>query len=65
MARTETDVDDTLRVEEAETFGTTTGAATVDAAPEGAAERRKGREFLDRLAEGGLPELTGPVGTGG
>ncbi|MEK2489738.1 type II toxin-antitoxin system VapB family antitoxin [Kitasatospora purpeofusca] len=63
MARTETDVDDTLPVEEAEASGTTTEAANV--APEDAVERRKGREFLDWLARGGLPDLTGQVRPGG
>ncbi|WP_030392045.1 type II toxin-antitoxin system VapB family antitoxin [Kitasatospora purpeofusca] len=64
MARTVIDVNDALLAEAAEIFGTTTKVATVNAALEDAVKRRKGREFLDWLAEGGLPDLTGPAGTG-
>ncbi|AZM90474.1 MULTISPECIES: type II toxin-antitoxin system VapB family antitoxin [Streptomyces] len=61
MARTTIDVDDALLAEAAEIFGTKTKVATVNAALQDAVNRRKRTEFLDRLAEGGLPDLTGPV----
>ncbi|MEV0194243.1 type II toxin-antitoxin system VapB family antitoxin [Kitasatospora sp. NPDC089913] len=55
------DVNDALLAEAAEIFGTTSKVATVNAALADAVKRRKGREFLDWLADGGLPGLTGPV----
>ncbi|MFD9412199.1 type II toxin-antitoxin system VapB family antitoxin [Streptomyces sp. NPDC059989] len=61
MARTVIDVDDALLAEAAEIFGTKTKVATVNAALEDVVNRRKREEFLSWLAEGGLPELTGPV----
>ncbi|MFF1905829.1 type II toxin-antitoxin system VapB family antitoxin [Kitasatospora sp. NPDC058218] len=64
MARTVIDVNDELLAEAAEIFGTSTKVATVNAALEDAVKRRKGREFLTWLAEGGLPDLTGPVDKG-
>ncbi|GJF28143.1 hypothetical protein KNE206_08430 [Kitasatospora sp. NE20-6] len=64
MARTVIDVDDELLAEAAEIFGTTTKVATVNAALADAIKRRKRESFLDWLAEGGLPDLTGPVGGG-
>ncbi|MFF2655904.1 type II toxin-antitoxin system VapB family antitoxin [Kitasatospora sp. NPDC058032] len=64
MARTVIDVNDALLAEAAEIFGTSTKVATVNAALEDAVKRRKGREFLAWLAEGGLPDLTGPVDKG-
>ncbi|MFF7991225.1 type II toxin-antitoxin system VapB family antitoxin [Kitasatospora xanthocidica] len=64
MARTVIDVNDELLAEAAEIFGTTTKVATVNAALEDAVKRRKGQAFLDWLAEGGLPDLTGPVDKG-
>ncbi|MFF2042020.1 type II toxin-antitoxin system VapB family antitoxin [Kitasatospora sp. NPDC058170] len=64
MARTVIDVNDELLAEAAEIFGTTTKVATVNAALEDAVKRRKGREFLGWLADGGLPDLTGPVDKG-
>ncbi|OMI40321.1 type II toxin-antitoxin system VapB family antitoxin [Streptomyces sparsogenes] len=63
MARTGVDVDGELLPEAAEIFGTTTKVATVNAALEDAIKRRKRASFLSWLAEGGLPDLTGPVGT--
>ncbi|MFD8751863.1 type II toxin-antitoxin system VapB family antitoxin [Kitasatospora sp. NPDC059577] len=64
MTRTVIDVNDELLAEAAGIFGTTTKVATVNAALEDAVKRRKGQEFLDWLAEGGLPDLTGPVDKG-
>ncbi|BCL28855.1 type II toxin-antitoxin system VapB family antitoxin [Streptomyces aurantiacus] len=61
MARTVIDLDDEKLAEAAEIFGTTTKVATVNAALEDAIKRRKRASFLDWLAEGGLPDLTGPV----
>ncbi|WP_412077658.1 type II toxin-antitoxin system VapB family antitoxin [Streptomyces xanthophaeus] len=61
MARTVIDVDDALLAEAAEIFGTKTKVATVNAALEDVVKRRKREEFLNWLAEGGLPDLTGPV----
>jgi Arc/MetJ family transcription regulator len=61
MARTVIDVDDEMLAQAAEIFGTTTKVATVNAALEDAIKRRKRQAFFDRLADGGLPDLTGPV----
>ncbi|MFF3561924.1 type II toxin-antitoxin system VapB family antitoxin [Streptomyces sp. NPDC002574] len=61
MARIVLDVDDRMLAEAAEIFGTTTKVATVNAALEDAVKRRKRASFLEWLAEGGLPDLTGPV----
>ena len=61
MARTVIDVDDEMLAEAAEIFGTRTKVATVNAALEDAIKRRKRASFLGWLAEGGLPDLTGPV----
>lgn len=61
MVRTVIDVDDEMLAEAAEIFGTTTKVATVNAALEDAIKRRKRASFLNWLAEGGLPDLTGPV----
>ena len=61
MARTVIDVNDDLLAEAAKIFGTKTKVATVNAALEDAVKRRKREEFLNWLAEGGLPDLTGPV----
>ena len=55
------DIDDEKLAEAAEIFGTTTKVATVNAALEDAIKRRKRASFLDWVAEGGLPDLTGPV----
>ncbi|MFF3381112.1 type II toxin-antitoxin system VapB family antitoxin [Streptomyces sp. NPDC002680] len=63
MTRTVIDVDDEMLAEAAEIFGTTTKVATVNAALEDAIKRRKRASFLGWLAEGGLPDLTGPVET--
>ncbi|MER6143006.1 type II toxin-antitoxin system VapB family antitoxin [Streptomyces sparsogenes] len=63
MARTIIDVDDELLTEAAEIFGARTEVATVNAALEDAIKRRKRASFLNWLAEGGLPDLTGPVAT--
>jgi Arc/MetJ family transcription regulator len=60
MARTVIDVDDQMLAQAAEIFGTKTKAATVNAALEDAIKRRKRQAFFDRLADGGLPDLTGP-----
>ncbi|MGW1741750.1 type II toxin-antitoxin system VapB family antitoxin [Nocardia sp. NPDC001965] len=49
MARTVIDVDDEKLAAAAEIFGTTTKVATVDAALEGAIERRRRQSFLDRI----------------
>ncbi|MFC9297913.1 type II toxin-antitoxin system VapB family antitoxin [Streptomyces sp. NPDC057011] len=65
MARTVIDVDDALLAEAAEIFGTKTKVATVNAALEDVVNRRKREDFLSWLAEGGLPELTGPVESSG
>ncbi|KRC99456.1 MULTISPECIES: type II toxin-antitoxin system VapB family antitoxin [unclassified Streptomyces] len=65
MARTVIDIDDEMLAEAAEIFGTTTKVATVNAALEDAVKRRKRESFLGWLAEGGLPDLTGPVHTSG
>jgi Arc/MetJ family transcription regulator len=61
MARTVINVDDQLLAQAAEIFGTTTKVATVNAALEDAIKRRKRQAFFDRLAGGGLPDLTGPI----
>ncbi|WP_040794247.1 type II toxin-antitoxin system VapB family antitoxin [Nocardia higoensis] len=61
MARTVIDVDDAMLAEAAEIFGTTTKVATVNAALEDAIKRRKRQSFLDWIAAGGLPDLTGEV----
>lgn len=61
MARTVIDLDDEMLAQAAEIFGTTTKVATVNAALEDAIKRRKRASFLNWLAEGGLPDLTGPV----
>jgi len=61
MARTVIDVDDVMLAEAAEIFGTTTKVATVNAALEDAIKRRKRQSFLDWIADGGLPDLTGEV----
>ena len=63
MTRTVIGVDDEMLAEAAGIFGTTTAAATVNAALEDAVKRRKRASFLSWLAEGGLPDLTGPVET--
>ncbi|WP_255953134.1 type II toxin-antitoxin system VapB family antitoxin [Streptomyces odontomachi] len=65
MARTVIDVDDEMLAEAAQIFGTTTKVATVNAALEDAIKRRKRASFLSWLAEGGLPDLTGPVDASG
>ncbi|MFG2299587.1 type II toxin-antitoxin system VapB family antitoxin [Actinacidiphila glaucinigra] len=62
MTRTVIDVDDQMPAEAAEIFGTTTKVATVNAALEDAIKRRKRASFLDWLADGGLPGLTGEAG---
>jgi Arc/MetJ family transcription regulator len=59
MARVAINVDDQLLAQAAEIFGTTK-VATVNAALEDAIKRRKRQAFFDRLADGGLPDLTGP-----
>lgn len=61
MTRTVIDIDDKVLAEAAEIFGTTTKVATVNAALQDAVNRRKRESFLGWLAEGGLPDLTGPV----
>ncbi|WP_329384089.1 type II toxin-antitoxin system VapB family antitoxin [Streptomyces sp. NBC_01351] len=61
MARTVIDVDDALLAEAAKIFGTKTKVATVNAALEDVVKRRDREEFLNWIAEGGLPDLTGPV----
>ncbi|MCP3759588.1 type II toxin-antitoxin system VapB family antitoxin [Streptomyces sp. TBY4] len=61
MARTVIDVDDALLAEAAEIFGTKTKVATVNAALQDVVNRRKREAFFTRLAEGLLPDLTGPV----
>lgn len=61
MTRTVIDVDDALLAEAAELFGTKTKVATVNAALQDAVNRRKREAFFSRLAEGRLPDLTGPV----
>ncbi|WP_326599316.1 type II toxin-antitoxin system VapB family antitoxin [Streptomyces sp. NBC_01803] len=61
MTRTVVDIDDELLAQAAEVFGTSTKVATVNAALEDAIKRRKRASFLGWLAEGGLPDLTGPV----
>jgi Arc/MetJ family transcription regulator len=61
VARTVINVDDEMLAQAAEIFGTTTKVATVNAALEDAIKRRKRQAFFDRLADGCLPELTGPV----
>ena len=61
MARTVIDLDDAMLAEAAEIFGTRTKVATVNAALEDAVKRRKRASFLNWLAEGGLPDLTGPI----
>ncbi|GLX18752.1 MULTISPECIES: type II toxin-antitoxin system VapB family antitoxin [Streptomyces] len=61
MARTVIDVDDALLAEAAEIFGTKTKVATVNAALEDVVKRRKREAFFNRLVEGRLPDLTGPV----
>ncbi|MCL2467979.1 MAG: type II toxin-antitoxin system VapB family antitoxin [Micrococcales bacterium] len=61
MARTVIDVDDAKLAAAAEIFGTTTKVATVNAALEDAIKRRRRQEFFDWLADGGLPDLTGPI----
>lgn len=61
MARTAIDIDDEKLAEAAEIFGTSTKVATVNAALEDAIKRRKRASFLGWLADGGLPDLTGPV----
>ncbi|MFD8979795.1 type II toxin-antitoxin system VapB family antitoxin [Streptomyces sp. NPDC059564] len=61
MARTVIDVDDALLAEAAKLFGTKTKVATVNAALQDAVNRRKREAFFTRLAEGRLPDLTGPV----
>jgi Arc/MetJ family transcription regulator len=65
MTRTVIDVDDELLAEAAEIFGTATKVATVNAALADAIKRRKRESFLNWLADGGLPDLTGPVVGGG
>lgn len=64
MSRTVIDIDDENLAEAARIFGTTTKVATVNAALEDVIKRRKRESFLDWLAEGGLPDLTGPVREG-
>ena len=61
MARIVINVDDQLLAQAAEIFGTTTKVTTVNAAQEDAIKRRKRQAFFDRLADGGLPNLTGPI----
>ncbi|MEU6340070.1 type II toxin-antitoxin system VapB family antitoxin [Streptomyces sp. NPDC046977] len=53
------DVDDRMLAEAAEIFGTTTKAATGRAALEDAVKHHRRTSFLEWLAEGGLPDLTG------
>ncbi|MFJ3217096.1 type II toxin-antitoxin system VapB family antitoxin [Kitasatospora sp. NPDC086801] len=64
MARTVIDVNDELLAEAAEILGTTTKVATVNAALQDLVKRRKREAFMTWLAEGGLPDLTGPVDKG-
>jgi hypothetical protein len=61
MARTVINLDDALLEQAAEIFGTPTKVATVNAALEDAIKRRKRQVFFDFLADGGLPDLTGPI----
>ncbi|MFF3687667.1 type II toxin-antitoxin system VapB family antitoxin [Streptomyces sp. NPDC002187] len=61
ISPTRYDIDDELLTAAAEIFGTKTKVATVNAALEDAIKRRKRASFLNWLAEGGLPDLTGPV----
>ncbi|MFG2714850.1 type II toxin-antitoxin system VapB family antitoxin [Streptomyces goshikiensis] len=61
MARTVIDVDEDMLEQAAEVFGTKTKVATVNAALADAVNRRKRQAFFGWLAEGGLPDLTGPV----
>lgn len=67
MARKVVDVDDEMLAQAAKTFGTAmatapaTTSATVNVALEEAVKRRKRESFFGWLAEGGLPDLTGPV----
>ncbi|MFE3609487.1 type II toxin-antitoxin system VapB family antitoxin [Streptomyces goshikiensis] len=61
MARTVIDVDEDMLEQAAEVFGTKTKVATVNAALADAVNRRRRQAFFDWLAEGGLPDLTGPV----
>ncbi|MFJ8471579.1 type II toxin-antitoxin system VapB family antitoxin [Kitasatospora sp. NPDC094011] len=65
MARVSADIDDGLLAEAARILGTTTKAATVRAALADVVKRHKALKFLDWLADGGLPELTGPVESSG
>jgi Uncharacterized protein conserved in bacteria (DUF2191). len=58
MTWTVMDLDHALLAAVAEIFGTTTEVATVNAALEDAVKRSKRAFFLNRLAEGGLPDLT-------
>lgn len=52
------DPDESALAGAAEIFGTTSDG-TVRAALEDAVKRRKRQSFLDWLADGGLPDLTG------
>ncbi|WP_369036634.1 hypothetical protein [Streptomyces adonidis] len=63
MVRTVVDVDDELHAETAEIFGTKTKAATANETLGDPIKRLKRASFLGWLAEGGLPDLTGPVET--
>ncbi|MCX5066809.1 type II toxin-antitoxin system VapB family antitoxin [Micromonospora lupini] len=63
MSRAYLDVDDELLAEAGEILGTTTTKATVNGALKAVVDRDKRWQFADWLKSGGLPDLTGPVGT--
>ncbi|WP_204745252.1 type II toxin-antitoxin system VapB family antitoxin [Glycomyces paridis] len=50
-------LDDDLLDQASEIFGTKTKVATVNAALKAAVDRRKRMQFIEWLAEGGLPDL--------
>ena len=60
MAKTLVDIDERLLREAAAILGTRTKKDTVNAALKDAVERSLRREHLERLMQGGLPDLADP-----
>lgn len=60
MSRTLIDVDDDLLGQAAQALGTGTKKATVNAALAEVVKAEQRRRHLDRLVDGGLPDLSDP-----
>lgn len=60
MTKTLVDIDERLLSEAAEVLGTRTKKDTVNAALKDAVDRSLRRRHLERLTQGGLPDLSDP-----